>query len=131
MPMLLECQCLYHSSGYNTRCSYSEMSLCLSASSLRTRITPCCPPPSPFTSHLAQCCQKKAFVHQYLAGTEFLGRSWVCVHICVCVCMCVYTYACVNMLFLPLLIRRANPEENKGLSVYCLYRPVPLFFHIP
>ena len=72
------------------------MSLCLSASSLRTRVIPCCAPPSPLTSHLAQCSQKKAFVHQDLAGTEFLGRILgVCAHLCVCVCTPVHVSTCL------------------------------------
>ena len=131
--MLLERPCLYHSSGYNMRCSYSEMSLCLSAGSLRTRITPCCPPPAPSHRTWHSVVRKRhSFIYTWQARNSWAG-SWVCAHICVCVCvcMCVYTYACVNMLFLPLLIRRANPEENKGLRVCCLYRPILLFSHIP
>ena len=133
MPMLLERPCLYHSSGYNMRCSYSKMSLCLSAGSLRTRITPCCPPPAPSHRTWHSVVRKRhSFIYTWQARNSWAG-SWVCAHICVCVCvcMCVYTYACVNMLFLPLLIRRANPEENKGLRVCCLYRPILLFSHIP
>ena len=88
------------------------------------------PAPSHHTLH-SVVRKRHSFINTWQARNSWADPGCVCTSVCVCVCMCVYTYACVNMLFLPLLIRRANPEENKGLSVYCLYRPVPLFFHIP
>ena len=95
MPMLLERPCLYHSSGYNMRCSYSKMSLCLSAGSLRTRITPCCPPPAPSHRTWHSVVRKRhSFIYTWQARNSWAG-SWVCAHICVCVCVYVRVHLCM------------------------------------
>lgn len=107
--------------------------LCLSASSLRDKSYSLGCPLFPAPSHRTWHSAVRKGIRPSVPGRHGIRRDpWVCVHMCVCTSVCVCVCAPVHVStcsFLPLLIRRGNPEENKGLRVCSLYRPGPLFFH--